>query len=911
MYALVKFNDGVLFICKKKNVLRVNRNNECSVKYSNGAVYEGVLLAENENKEELIAQTKLEIDKLNLENQITAQNVTKTNTNIALKHTSKCGMGKKKRINTLRNNYSNILKQVLNFELKCFHLHKGSVSVNINKINITSADKFISVPLSDETKYTALHLPNAGINKHANLKEDIACESANVNQDVNHTDVDKCISVSVSNETESAVLHLPNAGFNKHENLKEDITCESTNFNQDVSHTNVDKLILASFDNDIKDTVLYLFNSRNDNSENEDNLKNIINDNFKEVEAYLSKDFNSLPRIISDQYVNVVTPTWIKSYNSMIDKNESKKLHLNLIEPEQSLVKVIDPVSTTDNGSTLVNTIDSTHFNYVDEILKKVETGNQKGSLKYELINSGTNFSFNLHQFNCKYFFKLDNKENLSTSKDRPLSLNISFDPNSDFEKTFLTLSENERSLLQAIDISVYENNSISFEDLVSAENLRDECIKKLNESKVEDLYGNSKDPGELDKDTSKSANVNNEGDRINVFKTPFNIDNILNNKKEKKHCCYFCNKLYFKIARHIESCHKNEAEVKEISKLPKKNPNRKYLLDQLRKKGNYKYNSSSIINNGDLIVCRLPNKNMKKKPNDYTTCASCKGMYMKSNIRHHFAQCTENYMKGKRTVKILSRMADGKIHVIANERVKRDIIPYMQDSDVKNAIRYDELLILFANNLTEKYSYENHSMIRSKLRLLGRLLIIIKEKCKDISDFCSLYRPKYFSFCYQAVKIIAGYNEETETYTNPSNILHIGKKLKQVGLLLETLYIEREEKEKQIMTKNFIKLIVQNFQIINKKAIEAQTKYKRQKQIRLPTAEEIQKLQSHLEKKRKIACKNLKQHFSFNDCLTLSECCVVELLLFNRRRQGETSKIKLDDFHTYKGIDAQDNPEE
>lgn len=39
---------------------------------------------------------------------------------------------------------------------------------------------------------------------------------------------------------------------------------------------------------------------------------------------------------------------------------------------------------------------------------------------------------------------------------------------------------------------------------------------------------------------------------------------------KNKKLCCPFCLKLFAKLARHLETVHKNEAEVKKFSDLPK-----------------------------------------------------------------------------------------------------------------------------------------------------------------------------------------------------------------------------------------------------------------------------------------------------------------------------------------------------
>lgn len=42
--------------------------------------------------------------------------------------------------------------------------------------------------------------------------------------------------------------------------------------------------------------------------------------------------------------------------------------------------------------------------------------------------------------------------------------------------------------------------------------------------------------------------------------------------EKGKKLCCQYCNKLYCKLARHVEMMHKDEADVQKFAALPKGN---------------------------------------------------------------------------------------------------------------------------------------------------------------------------------------------------------------------------------------------------------------------------------------------------------------------------------------------------
>lgn len=89
-----------------------------------------------------------------------------------------------------------------------------------------------------------------------------------------------------------------------------------------------------------------------------------------------------------------------------------------------------------------------------------------------------------------------------------------------------------------------------------------------------------------------------------------------------------------------MENVHKDIDEVKRFSILPKNNPERRIIIDILRKKFKFHFNTNSSLNDGKLIVCRRPQGTLKKNPSDFQACPNCKGFFLKNNIRHHAKQC-------------------------------------------------------------------------------------------------------------------------------------------------------------------------------------------------------------------------------------------------------------------------------
>lgn len=162
-------------------------------------------------------------------------------------------------------------------------------------------------------------------------------------------------------------------------------------------------------------------------------------------------------------------------------------------------------------------------------------------------------------------------------------------------------------------------------------------------------------------------------------------------------------------------------------------NLERKKIIETIRRKGNFIHNTDPSINTGELIVCRRSAKISRKTVRDFTCCAKCKGWFTKNNIRHHFKQCA-NISKG-RNVQILGRAVMGRIHECASDTVRKSLFPVLREDDVTRCIKYDKLLITYANKLCIKYSHQHQQdMIRARLRLLGRFLIAVKEYNSNVT---------------------------------------------------------------------------------------------------------------------------------------------------------------------------------
>ncbi|XP_011882433.1 PREDICTED: uncharacterized protein LOC105570082, partial [Vollenhovia emeryi] len=343
------------------------------------------------------------------------------------------------------------------------------------------------------------------------------------------------------------------------------------------------------------------------------------------------------------------------------------------------------------------------------------------------------------------------------------------------------------------------------------------------------------------------------------------------NAKVIKQNCCYFCLKMQTQLPRHLETIHSNEPEVKKFIVLPKGNPERKKIIDIIRR----------------------------------NACGKCKGFFSKNTIRHHSRKCFKKDFSKRKCVMIMGRQVTCRIHPLANETLEKTVFPVMREDEVTRIIRYDELLITYANKLCVKYTAQHqHDMIRARLRLLGRFLLALKKINTSIDDFKSLYYPKVYDDCISAINIVAGYDKEEHVYKTPAVAANLATLLKHVGNLLTAEYIKTEESDKKKLVKDFLKLLVVDIGTsVNKTVIETQSAHKRRKKVNLPSMQDIMKLYKHLEKVRREAYITLEKIFSYENWVSLAEATLTSIHVFNRRRAGEIERILIEDFKNYETI--------
>ncbi|XP_067210123.1 uncharacterized protein [Linepithema humile] len=375
--------------------------------------------------------------------------------------------------------------------------------------------------------------------------------------------------------------------------------------------------------------------------------------------------------------------------------------------------------------------------------------------------------------------------------------------------------------------------------------------------------------------------------------------------KRDKKsNFCFYCNTMQTKIARHLELKHKNEEEVKKFLLFPKKSGERRKVISQIRKKGNFKFNTQANLNSGSMIVVRRPTEKEKQYGSYFLPCFNCKGHYAIHNLRHHYRICAEKKDTVRNILK-LGRSAAQSVHNRASLKLRKDILPVMRNDNIYNLIKYDLLIILYGNYLCQIHRLQHlGDHIRQQLRLLGRYLEALRSIEPKIEELQMLFDPKYYDIAIKAVNIVAKYNEDTESYEVPYNATALGTCLKKLSKILINEFIKQHEYEKQKLAKNFLKILeIEYGSTVNKTVTETQTRNSRKKIVNLPKTSDIKKLNNYLEEKRISRMREIKNKFTFHAWKSLAEAILIIIQIFNRRRAGEIERAYIIDYKNFMKI--------
>ncbi|XP_061583863.1 uncharacterized protein LOC133448900 isoform X2 [Cololabis saira] len=370
------------------------------------------------------------------------------------------------------------------------------------------------------------------------------------------------------------------------------------------------------------------------------------------------------------------------------------------------------------------------------------------------------------------------------------------------------------------------------------------------------------------------------------------------------KNYCYICGKPQSKIARHLQT-HKTDAEIEHAFSFPEHSKERKMLLEKIRNKGNFRHNTAVLQSGkGSLKVKRTPKT--KELAGKFIHCMYCQGMYIRKELWRHVRRCSckpgdedVNKEPGRTRVLGLAGASESTFSQQISSGVWKLLSARKQD-EIASLVRNDLSIIQFAQSLYNRHGQDptKYEYMRQKLREVGRLLLCLHTDY-SVQNLEEAVRPANFHRVVQAVKKVAGFDEDKHSYRRPSLALKLGRALRKISDIIHCRALMAEDGELTKSTELFKKLLSSKWSaLVSRSALNTLSDAKHNKPSTLPFTEDVQILHQYLQKSAESAFCSLKKEATTQNYGQLAKVTLAQIIVFNRRRDGEVSKMRLKGFH-------------
>jgi len=415
--------------------------------------------------------------------------------------------------------------------------------------------------------------------------------------------------------------------------------------------------------------------------------------------------------------------------------------------------------------------------------------------------------------------------------------------------------------------------------------------------------------PAATTDDSHRSPDQVQPGDNCGV--TVMQTSNVGGQRKwDKKHFCFYCDEPQSKLPRHLQSCHREEIQVVAIASETDRSI-RINLLLRIRNAGNHRHNCQ-VLRQGEGILIVGYRPNHKADPHAYGPCIYCFGYYVRSDLWRH--QCPlkpalpAQTNTNSTTTRVRGRVAHKsdllKPPPVGVSFKLNQVLSPMKRDNVALVVRNDPLIIELAKREYMKLGHDvgQYGYIRNKVRELGRLVIQLRKNTNQPNAALAVFvHPHHLNDIVTAVRDIAGFNEVNQLYQVPSLALKIGHSIKKCALIVKGDAIESGLKQKAEQAEQFLQLCEMKWrERVSTHAHRTLQQGKRNKPVVLPTNADVVKMSSFIHDTGDRELQSLKAARGKQiraPWKKLNEVTLCHLIMFNRRRQGEVSKMTVEDF--------------
>lgn len=356
---------------------------------------------------------------------------------------------------------------------------------------------------------------------------------------------------------------------------------------------------------------------------------------------------------------------------------------------------------------------------------------------------------------------------------------------------------------------------------------------------------------------------------------------------------CYVCGKAQSKIARHLFTHRNEDAEIAEVFALRRNSKERKSQLDKLRIRGNGKHNDEVLKTRCGELKVRKRHSNIATTVKTLAPCIYCKVMYGRKTMWKHLKNCSLKNVPKPPSVsnKILTLVASTMTDPQEISSDLREMVKTLKEEEVASVVLKDSYLLQLAQCLcnSSEGKTKSNNYVKNKLRQMGRLLLILKEK--SVCSFEEAMKPKNFIKLVEAVREFTGFNEEKKCCHRPNLLMTLVKSLKVIGDIKYARAVKEDADKETIQeAEKFLALSSKEwsgFTLSNLNENSAAT---------IPFTRDVQLVHQHMEKTAASAVKSLTAYESPPVYNALVRVTLAQISVLNKN-VSDISNVTLQSF--------------
>ena len=384
--------------------------------------------------------------------------------------------------------------------------------------------------------------------------------------------------------------------------------------------------------------------------------------------------------------------------------------------------------------------------------------------------------------------------------------------------------------------------------------------------------------------------------------------------KIPKTHVCLFCKEAYSKIPRHMEQVHAQEPDVAKILCMKKKSSERREAWEKLEKMGDYLHNCDVKEERQGTLLPKYRSRAAQKQEL-YFSCYICHASYPQSSLWRHEKRCAKKAGKDNKRVR-RHAISNAKMMWPSTEsQLYGNILKNRRDDDIKHIAEDDPLIIEFGCRMGKKGRGDEQTpdYISTKVRELARVVQAGRNISKNVSKLEDLLLPCNWDVLIKSVQSAAKFKPETNEYGTPSLALKAGYSLQKCAKYRKLRAMREGDGNMEKKMLAFQEMYEGDWDHqIAYNARQTLDEAKFNKPQRLPIVQDVACLSKYLDERVLDTQSQMSQVENIQTAYTeLAQLTLTQLILFNRKRSGETQRLKVSDFAKAKDTDSFPEDEE